>query len=72
MSDFPGYNGGNQWWTRSSFPEDEIKKGWDDGKMITSINYGNGVWALVMTPDAGYISQQWWTRSYFPKNEIEV
>ena len=53
-----------------NFPQEDISEGWDEGKDITSISYGNGVWALVMS-ESELHSQQWWTRSYFPENEIK-
>ena len=60
-----------RWWTRSYFPENEIKEGWDEGRKITSLTYGNGAWVLVMSKGSGLYSQQWWTRSSFPKDEIK-
>jgi len=62
--------GSQQWWTSYDFPKDEIQEGYDDGKLILSLNYGNGVWALVMSGTSGYGSQQWWTSYDFPKEEI--
>lgn len=34
--------------TRSNFPKDAIKLGWDEGFAITDISYGGGFWSLVM------------------------
>jgi hypothetical protein len=60
-----------QWWTRSNFPSNEITEGWNAGRQITDLSYGNGAWALVMSGSTGYYSQCWWTRDYFPSNEIQ-
>ena len=39
MSEGSGYLS-QQYWTRSEFPQDAIKNGWDDGKSIIFINPG--------------------------------
>jgi hypothetical protein len=70
MSKGTGYSS-QIWRKRSFFPEDEIKKGWDDGNRITKISYGNGEWVLVMSKGTGYSQQIWRKRSYFPSDEIK-
>ena len=52
-------------------PREKIKKGWDEGKYITSFTYGDGNWIVVMSKGTKYSKQRWRTRSYFPKEEIE-
>ena len=70
MSKGTGYSS-QIWRTRSYFPKDEIKKGWDSGRKITSLTYDDGMWVLVMSEGTGYSSQLWKTRSYFPEDEIK-
>ena len=41
------------------------------GRYITSVNYGNGVWAVVMSKIPGYAGQRWFTSSSFPKDKIK-
>ena len=50
--------------------KDEIKELWDEGKYITSLNYGKGLWLLVMSKIPGYAGQRWFTDPSFPKNKI--
>ncbi len=59
------------WYTRTKFPEKEIKEGWDADKHITSLSYGDGVWAMVMSKGSGYSAQMWRTRTNFPEKEID-
>jgi hypothetical protein len=59
------------WRTRTYFPEEEIKRGWEEGKRITHLTYGNGLWVLVMSKGTSYSSQIWRTRTYFPEEEIK-
>ncbi|PTX62115.1 hypothetical protein C8N46_103213 [Kordia periserrulae] len=62
---------GQTWKTSFDFPSDEIKKGWDDNRYITSLTYGDNKWTLVMSKGTKYTTQRWRTRSYFPKDEIK-
>ena len=59
------------WNTDPQFPQDQIKEAWDDGRDISSLSYGNGVWTLVTTKIPGNYLQSWFTRTYFPKDKIE-
>lgn len=42
---------GQMWFIRNEWDEviDKIKEGWDDGCIVTDIDYGDGVWSVVMT-----------------------
>ena len=42
---------GQMWFVRNEWDEviDKIKEGWDDGCIVTDIDYGDGVWSVVMT-----------------------
>ena len=63
---------GQRWSTRSEFPADSIKEGWDEQYDITSIGYGgNGRWFVIMSQDSGFTDQRWNTRDVFPEKEIK-
>ncbi|MFD1063624.1 hypothetical protein ACFQ1Q_10245 [Winogradskyella litorisediminis] len=36
------------------FPEKEIEEGYKIGRYITSLSYGNGLWALVMSKGTSF------------------
>ena len=59
------------WVTSTSFPTDEIKEKWDEGKRITSVTYGDNRWAVVMTKSDELGSQSYITSRTFPKDEIK-
>ncbi len=59
-----------RWRTRQFFPEDEIREGWSDGYSVTSLTFGNGMWALVMSKGKNFYQQSWFTDSKFPKDKI--
>ena len=56
-----------KWSTNKEFPKENIGKGWEDGYTISSITYGNGVWAVNMSKGTGYYEQIWRTRKLYPK-----
>jgi tetratricopeptide (TPR) repeat protein len=47
------------WKTETSFPQDWIKKQWDQNKYITKVTFGGGVWLAIMTNQTPYKSQTW-------------
>lgn len=62
---------GQSWATRLEFPKDFIRDNWNDGKQITSMTYGNGLWAVVLSYGSPYTSQTWVTRGDFDKDLIQ-
>ncbi|MCP4419201.1 MAG: hypothetical protein GY805_21505, partial [Chloroflexi bacterium] len=42
-----------------------IQAKWDEGFRVTSLAYGNGVWAVVMSQGSPYGRQTWETTSRF-------
>ena len=70
MTEFPLFTS-QSYSATYDFPEEEIQQGWDDGKYITSLNYCNGLWALVMSgvPTGG--GQNYSTSYSFPKDKIK-
>jgi hypothetical protein len=70
MSKGTGYTD-QRWKTRTEFPNDEIKKDWDDGYSITDLTYHDGKWAVVMSKGADLGLQRWRKRTYFPEKEID-
>ncbi|HOW30239.1 MAG TPA: AAA family ATPase [Bacteroidales bacterium] len=62
---------GQQWFTSGDFPADDIKEGWNDGKDITFIGYGDR-WVVFMSENTGYTDQIWRTSSRFPEKEINA
>jgi len=62
---------GQSWAKKEQFPSEDIKKHWAKDKYITSINYGDGVWALVMSKGTGYTNQRWNKSTEFPESEIK-
>ncbi len=62
---------GQSWATRTDFPKDFIKEQWNNGKQITSLDYGGGLWAVVLSKGADYRQQTWATRQAFPTDLIQ-
>lgn len=62
---------GQQWFTAGDFPANDIKEGWNDGKDITFIGYGDR-WVVFMSENTGYTDQIWRTSSRFPEKEINA
>ncbi|MEO0338859.1 MAG: caspase family protein [Bacteroidota bacterium] len=62
---------GQSWATRTDFPKDFIKEQWNNGKQITSLNFGGGLWAVVFSKGADYKQQTWATRQAFPTDLIQ-
>jgi SpoVK/Ycf46/Vps4 family AAA+-type ATPase len=60
---------GQQWFTAADFPADDIKEGWNDGKDINFIGYGDR-WVVFMSENTGYTDQIWRTSSRYPEKEI--
>ena len=58
---------------RDNFPKDEIKELWNkNNSIITSLDYYNDEWSLVMTSfDNKFIKQRWSTNGQFPEEKIE-
>ncbi len=58
---------------RENFPKDEIKELWDkNNSVITSLDYYDGEWNLMMTSfNDKFIKQRWSTNSEFPKEQIK-
>lgn len=50
---------------------DDIKEGWDNGYVITDIDYGDGVWLVVMSQVHRQHKQYIFTSRYFPEEEIK-
>jgi tetratricopeptide (TPR) repeat protein/serine/threonine protein kinase len=64
----------DRWYTANKHPDDEVKKGWDDGYRITKLAYGNGQWGVVMKKGTKITAQKWtWAKSGsdFPREEIK-
>lgn len=57
---------------RDYFPKDEIKELWDkNNSVISSLDYFNGEWSLMMTSfDDKFIKQRWVKDSSFPDEQI--
>lgn len=55
----------------TAFPEEEIKKGWDDGYSISNLSYVNEEWILLLSKGTGFSTQKFHTRTEFPKTEIK-
>ena len=52
-------------YTSDIFPADYIDQKWDEGYSITSVAYGDGMWAVVMSQGTDFGYQGWATRSEF-------
>lgn len=59
------------WATRTEFPQEFIREQWAEGKQITSVAYGGGLWAAVLSKGSAYERQTWILRSEFPKATIQ-
>lgn len=59
------------WATRTEFPKEFIREQWAEGKQITSIGYGGGLWAAVLSKGSSFQKQTWILRSEFPKATIQ-
>ena len=71
MTKESGYNG-QEWRTKTIFPDVEIKELWAKGYQITSLTYGEGKWAVVMSTGSKYIDQIMISDEFFPEDKINV
>ena len=53
------------WATASGFPEDYIRRKWDEGYDLTALTYGDGEWVVVVSRGTGYTTQSWAMRAQF-------
>jgi hypothetical protein len=61
-----------QSWSKTSyFPRDWIKEKWGDDYRITSMAFGGGEWAVVMSQSTGYTMQTWKMDSAYPQDWIK-
>mgnify|MGYP006267448617 CR=1 FL=1 len=60
-----------KWKTRVSFPASEIRDAWNDGYRISSLTYGDGVWAIVYSKISKYTVQKYYLSKSFPKDKIK-
>ena len=58
------------WYTGADFPSDFITEKGGQGYRITSLAYGDGMWAVVMSQGTGYTDQVWYTGADFPSDFI--
>ena len=58
------------WRTSYDFPETYIEERWNEGYGITSVAYGDALWAVVMSQGTDYYLQAWATRIEFPETYI--
>lgn len=67
-----GFGGWQAYRRRDYFPKDEIAELWDkNNSIITSLDYYNNEWSLLMTSfDDKFIKQRWVTDGDFPKEKI--
>jgi hypothetical protein len=61
----------DRWNTASEYPGEEIKKGKAEGFRITSLKYGNGMWALTMKKGTK-ITEQTYTTEYAQMPEAKI
>lgn len=61
LSDSGDYYADQRKIVRSSFPEDAIDLGWDEGYYITDLSYGNSYWSLIMTKKTSNQTAQRWS-----------
>jgi hypothetical protein len=66
----PTFYTDQDWYTSADYPSDYISGKWEEGYYITSLTYGNGMWAVVMSEGVGYTNQGWATRTDFPSDYI--
>ena len=66
----PTFYTDQDWYTSADYPSDYISGKWEEGYFITSLAYGNGMWAVVMSEGTGYTNQGWQTSSDFPSDYI--
>ena len=59
------------WATRTEFPQEFIREQWAEGKQITALGYGDGLWAAVLSKGTTFSQQTWILRSEFPKETIK-
>lgn len=59
-----------RWKRRETFPQEDIKKDWDDGFYLSHVSYNNDNWTIVSSKGLGYTQQAWRTRTEFPEKEI--
>lgn len=62
--------GEQSWFTRDYFPEQEIQHCWDQDRYISSVNYSNSEWTVVMTEIANYSDQVYISDPEFPHTKI--
>ena len=58
------------WATRTEFPKEFIREQWAEGKQITALGFGGGLWAAVLSKGATFSKQTWILKSEFPKETI--
>jgi hypothetical protein len=59
------------WKTSQTFPGEHIKQQWAEGKSITSVAYGGGLWAVITSKGVPYGSQTYSLSAKFPDEFVK-
>jgi uncharacterized protein (TIGR02145 family) len=59
-----------KWKTRIDFPGSEIREAWNEGYRISSLTYGDGLWAIAYSKISKFTAQRYYLGETFPKDDI--
>jgi len=59
------------YFTEATFPEGRIRTYWNSDYYITSVAYGNAMWAVIMSTGERFSNQYYYKKDSFPEGGIK-